>query len=67
MESSEIFAYAVAAVVVNAIILYVVINAATKATRRAKYEGATQELLARIAKQLGVPPEEVEVIFDKIK
>jgi predicted solute-binding protein len=67
MDSSEIFAYAVAAVVINALILYVVINAATKATRRAKYEGATQELLGRIAKQLGVPEEDVKRTFDKFK
>jgi hypothetical protein len=58
MDSSDIFLYAA---------LAVIINAATKATRRAKYEGATQELLGRIARQLGVPEEDVKRTFEKFK
>ena len=44
MDSSDIFVYAIATVLVNALILHLVIGAVAKASQRAKYEAA--ELVA---------------------
>jgi chromosome segregation and condensation protein ScpB len=45
------------------VILYIIINAATKASLRAKYEWAQMALLAKIAMQQGVPAKEIEKTF----
>jgi hypothetical protein len=65
--SDNIFAVIAIAAIVNALVLYLVISIATKADKRAKYEWAQLELTAKIARLQGVPPEEIEAIFDKIK
>ena len=57
----------VVGIVGNGLILYVIINAATRATTRAKYEWAQLELLGKMAKAQGVPEEEIKAIFTAIK
>jgi hypothetical protein len=65
--SDNIFAIIAVAAIVNALLLYVIISIATKADRRAKYEWAQLELTAKIARLQGVPQEEIQAIFDRIK
>lgn len=48
---------------INLAILFIIIQSATKANLRAKYEYAQMELLARIATAQGVPAKELEKIF----
>ena len=55
------------ALVVQAVVLFIVINLATKADKRAKYEWAQMELLAKIARAQGVREEEIKATFDAIR
>ncbi len=48
-------------------ILYLIINVATKANLRAKYEWAQLELLAKISRVQGVPQHEIDSVFKEIK
>jgi chromosome segregation and condensation protein ScpB len=66
MEQGTLFLLTAAAIA-NLLILYLIINAATKATLRAKYDRAQMELLAKIARAQGVPMDEVQETLDKIK
>jgi hypothetical protein len=45
--------------VIQCVVLYLVINIATKADKRAKYEWAQMDLLGKIALRQGVPSEEI--------
>lgn len=63
MYSIQVFLAAGAVVLVNSLVLYVVIGAATKASRRANYEWAQMELLAKIARAQGVPEQEIRGII----
>jgi hypothetical protein len=67
MDNNELLFIAVAALIFNALILYVVISAATKASKRARYEWAQMELLAKIARAQGVPEAEIKAIAGAIK
>lgn len=53
--------------VANLLLLYLIINAATKATQRAKYEWAQMELLAKIAQAQGVAAEEIENVLNHVR
>jgi len=48
-------------------LLYLVISLATKSHRRAKYEWAQMDLLAKIAHAQGVPVEEIQKTLDAAK
>lgn len=50
------------AFIVQAVVLYLVINFATKADRRAKYEWVQMDLLIKIAKIQGVSEEEIQLL-----
>jgi len=65
MDSSLVIV-ALAGIAINAVILYLVISAATKASERAKYEWVQMELLAKIAKAQGVPEHEIKETFKEI-
>jgi len=67
MDNNNLLLVAGAALVFNALILYVVIAAATKASKRARYEWAQMELLAKIARAQGVPEAEIRAIAGAIK
>jgi hypothetical protein len=45
------------------VILYLIINAATKANLRARYEWTQLELIAKMARVQGVPQDEIESTF----
>lgn len=49
--------------ILQIIILYLVISWATKADKRAKYEWAQLELIAKMARVQGVPQDEIESTF----
>lgn len=53
--------------VVNALIIYIVIQSATKATKRFNMQIATFHMLAKIAKAQGVPQNEIDELYDWIK
>jgi hypothetical protein len=62
IDSSIVFV-AIVALLMNALILYIVIAAATQSRKRALYDWASLDLLAKIAKAQGVPQEEVADTF----
>jgi len=66
MEQGTLF-FLVAAAIANLLILYLIINTATKASLRAKYEWAQVELLAKIARIQGVPEEEIRATMESIR
>ena len=49
------------------VILFLIIAAATRSKKRALYEWAQVELLAKIARSQGVPEPEIQAIFEAIK
>jgi hypothetical protein len=63
----EIDIYAIAAILVNCAVLYLIISAATRANTRAKYERVQMELLAKFARAQGVSDEEIKATFAAIK
>jgi hypothetical protein len=65
--SDQMIIAAIIAVVVHSVILYLVINFATKADKRTLYEWAQLELLAKIAKAQGVPEQEIQATFQAMK
>jgi hypothetical protein len=65
--SNQMIIAAIIAVIVQSVILYLVINFATKTDKRALYEWAQLELLAKIAKTQGVPENEIQAIFQAMK
>lgn len=67
IDTSFILVVAIAAILVNAIILHLIISSATKSGRRAKYEKSQLKLLAKIAIIQGVPEAEVKAIFEESK
>jgi hypothetical protein len=66
MEQGTIFIL-MGCAIANLLIMYLVINAATKASLRAKYDWAQMELLAKIARAQGVPDDEVQATLDAIR
>ena len=66
MEQGTLFILAACAIA-NLLILYIIINAATKANLRAKYEWAQMDLLAKIARAQGVAEEEIQATVDTIR
>jgi chromosome segregation and condensation protein ScpB len=67
MDSNSLLLIGTVAVIVNALILYIIISAATRAGKRAQYEWAQMELLAKIARAQGVSEEEIRAISGAIK
>lgn len=65
MEQGTLIMLAACAIA-NLLILYLIINAATKANIRAKYEKAQLELLAKIARAQGVSEDEIQASIDAI-
>jgi len=63
MDSSSLITLAVGAILANALILYLVISGATKSHKRSLYEWAQLDLLSKIAKAQGVPPEDIADTF----
>lgn len=61
-QQQLLFAFA-GALLVNSLILYVIISSATRAEKRAKYEWAQLQLLAKIAMIQGVKQEEITEVF----
>lgn len=62
--NTDLYVIAGVAIFFNALILYVVINSATKASKRALYEWVQMDLLAKIAKAQGVTQEEINRTFE---
>lgn len=65
MEQGTIFILA-ACGIANLLIMYLIINAATKANQRAKYEWAQMELLGKIARAQGVAEHEIQSTLDAV-
>ena len=53
--------------IVQCLFLYLVIRFAVSTDRRQRYEWAQMQLLAYIAKQEGVPDEEIQQVLDYTK
>ena len=51
----------------NSLVLFLIVNVATKADKRAKYEWAQMELLGKIARAQGVAEHEIKATFEAIK
>ena len=62
LESGSLF-FVLAIGIANLVIFFLIIQAATKAKQRAKYEWAQMELLKRMAKLQGVPEADIETIM----
>lgn len=62
---SSVIVISVIALLINALILYIVIAAATQSRKRALYDWASLELLAKIAKAQGVSQEEIADTFKR--
>ena len=56
---------AIIAFFISCLFLYAIIRDATKASKRAKLEAGILEMLARIAKQQGVPEEDIKRTLNK--
>lgn len=67
MDSNFFLIVGVIALIVNSLVLYIIISAATQASKRAKYDWAQMELLAKIARAQGVPESEIKAIADGVK
>jgi hypothetical protein len=65
MDNSSLLALAGGAIFVNALLLYLIIGAATKAHKRSLYEWAQLDLLSKIAKAQGVSQEEIADTFKR--
>jgi hypothetical protein len=65
--SNQMIIAVVVIIIVQVLVLYLVINFATKADKRAKYEWAQLDLLAKIARTQGVPEDEIQKTFQAIK
>ena len=64
IDSSIVFT-SIIALLINALILYIVIAAATQSRKRALYDGPSLELLAKIAEAQGVSQEEIADTFNR--
>jgi hypothetical protein len=62
--SNELLLTVITALLIQCVILYLIIGAATKAERRARYDWAQTQFLAHIARQQGMPEEEIKKILD---
>lgn len=65
--SENLLFFTVVALVIHSVILYLIISTATKSDRRAKYDWAQTQFLAHIAKQNGMPEEEIKKILDYLQ
>lgn len=63
MSANDLLFYSIVGVVVFFTILFLIIAAATRSKKRALYDWAQLELLAKIAKAQGVPQEEIDATF----
>lgn len=65
MDTNFLFACGLA-IAVNSLILYVVIAAATRSSKRADYEWAQLEILIKMARVQGVSEEEIKHTLKQI-
>ncbi len=63
LDQNELFFALAFAGVFHSLVLYVIISYATRADKRAKYDFAQMDLLGKIAKQQGVPDEEIQKTY----
>ena len=63
MTTDDLQFYSIVGVVVFFSVLYLVVAAATRSKKRALYDWAQLELLAKIAKAQGVPQDEIDSTF----
>lgn len=67
MDNNTFLIIGAVALIANALILYIIIAAATQANKRAMYGWAQMELLAKIARAQGVPEDEIKAVVGAIK
>lgn len=67
MDQFSLFLTIALAIIVQSLIMYLVIRFAVNTDRRQRYEWAQMQLLAFIAKQQGVPDEEIQKVLDYTK
>lgn len=67
MDTTETLLAIAAIEIINCLVLYFIISSATNADKRAKYDWAQMELLAKIARVQGVPEEEIAAIVGALK
>ena len=65
MDINFLFAVAMA-ILINSLILYLVIAAATRSSRRTNYEWAQLEMLIKIARAQGVSEDEIQHTLKQI-
>jgi hypothetical protein len=66
LDPMDLFLGIAGALALQSLILFVVINMATKADKRAKYGWAQTQFLAFLAKEKGMSEQEVNEIMDKL-
>lgn len=66
MDNTQIFLAFCAAEVVNCLILYFIINSATNAKNRSKYDLAAVKFLAKIARAHGVPEDQIQEVLSNV-
>lgn len=66
LDPMDLFLGIAGALALQSLILFVVINMATKADKRAKYDRAQTQFLAFLAKEKGMSEQEVNEIMDKL-
>lgn len=59
-----ILMFAAGVIILNALLLFIIIQSATKATKRLNAQMAVFFMLAKIAEKSGVPKEEIEQLTD---
>jgi hypothetical protein len=64
MSSNDLLLAIAGGISLQCILLYLVINVATKADKRSRYEWAQTQFLAHLAKQQGLPAEQIQRILD---
>ncbi|HUR09988.1 MAG TPA: hypothetical protein VM012_01385 [Flavitalea sp.] len=67
MDHLTLFFTVAVGMIVQCLFFYLVIRYAVSAERRQRYEWAQMQLLAYIAKEKGVPDEEIQKVLDYTK
>lgn len=66
MDNTQLLLIAFIAEVINCLILYFIINSATNAKNRSKYDPAAVKFLAKIARAQGVPEEQIQEVLSNV-
>lgn len=67
MDTTELLFAIAISILFNGLFLYIIIRSATSAGKRAQYEWAQLQIIAKIAHKQGITSEELKAVFDKIK